>query len=152
MVGAWSDGVLDPRSWGFGSEPVHEYVVRSRASRLRTLRRIIAGLPDAVSAMRPAIWPAHYGDEHTGIRRLEARWEHAGSSDSSSSPYCTSPTSRVPLASEGHQTPPQTLPGCIALVLAPLRLETDAQQQLPSTSSASGAYAETARACRLTQR
>ena len=76
MVGAWSDGVLDPRSWGFGSEPVHEYVVRSRASRLRTLRRIIAGLPEAVSAMRPAIWPAHYGDEHTGIRRLEARWEH----------------------------------------------------------------------------
>ena len=36
MVGAWSDGVLDPRSWAFGSEPVHEYVVRSRASRLRT--------------------------------------------------------------------------------------------------------------------
>ena len=75
MVGAWSDGVLDPRSWGFGSEPVHEYVVRSRASRLRTLRRIIAGLPEAVSAMRPAIWPAQYGDEHTGIRSLEARWE-----------------------------------------------------------------------------
>ena len=75
MVGAWSDGVLDPRSWGFGSEPVHEYVVRSRASRLRTLRRIIAGLPDAVSAMRPAIWPAQYGDEHTGIRSHEVRWE-----------------------------------------------------------------------------
>jgi len=55
LVGAWSDGSLDPRSWGFGSEPVHEYVVRSRASRLRTLRRIIAGLPQAVGAMRPAI-------------------------------------------------------------------------------------------------
>jgi len=50
MVGAWSDGVLDPRSWGFGSEPVHEYVVRSRASRLRTLRRLIACLPEASSS------------------------------------------------------------------------------------------------------
>ncbi len=50
LVGAWSAGVIDPRSWGFGSEPAHEYVVRTRASRLRTLRRIIAGLPDAVSS------------------------------------------------------------------------------------------------------
>ncbi|CAL5219684.1 g1571 [Coccomyxa viridis] len=72
LVGAWSAGVIDPRSWGFGSEPAHEYVVRTRASRLRTLRRIIAGLPDAVSSMRPAIWPAEYGDEHSGIRRLES--------------------------------------------------------------------------------
>ena len=47
------------------------------ASRLRTLRRIIAGLPDAVSSMRPAIWPAEYGDEHSGIRRLESRWAAA---------------------------------------------------------------------------
>ncbi|CAL5219675.1 g1562 [Coccomyxa viridis] len=53
LVGAWSAGVIDPRSWGFGSEPAHEYVVRTRASRLRTRRRIIAGLPDAVSSMRP---------------------------------------------------------------------------------------------------
>ena len=74
LVGAWSAGVIDP---GFGSEPAHEYVVRTRASRLRTLRRIIAGLPDAVSSMRPAIWPAEYGDEHSGIRRLESRWAAA---------------------------------------------------------------------------
>ena len=66
--------IIDPRSWGFGSEPTHEYVVRTRASRLRALRRIIAGLPDAVSSMRPAIWPAEYGDEHSGIQRLESRW------------------------------------------------------------------------------
>ena len=77
LVGAWSAGIIDPRSWGFGSEPAHEYVVRTRASRLRTLRRIIAGLPDAVSSMRPAIWPAEYGDEHSGIRRLESRWAAA---------------------------------------------------------------------------
>ena len=73
LVGAWSAGVIDLRSWGFRSEAAHEYVVRTRASRLRTLRRIIASLPDAVSSERPAIWPAEYGDEHSGIRRLESR-------------------------------------------------------------------------------
>ena len=55
----------------------HILGLRQRASRLRTLRRIIAGLPDAVSSMRPAIWPAEYGDEHSGIRRLESRWAAA---------------------------------------------------------------------------
>ena len=54
LVGAWSAGVINPRSRGFGSEPAYEYVVRTLASRLRTLKWIIAGLPDAVSSMRPA--------------------------------------------------------------------------------------------------
>ena len=128
LVGAWSAGVIDPRSWGFGA---HEYVVRTRASRLRTLRRIIAGLPDAVSSMRPAIWPAEYGDEHSGIRRLESRW--AGIIASSSSPR---QVPRVLLASEEHQTHPLTLRGCIALSLVQLLFETDAHR-----SSASRAYA-----------
>ncbi|CAL5222085.1 g4392 [Coccomyxa viridis] len=70
-------GQLASSTPDLGSEPAHEYVVRTRASRLRTLRRTIAGLPDAVSSMRPAIWPPEYGDEHSGIRRLESRWAAA---------------------------------------------------------------------------
>jgi hypothetical protein len=42
-----------------------------------TLRRIIEGLPDAVRVVRPVIWPAEYGDDHSGIRRLKSRWEAA---------------------------------------------------------------------------
>ena len=74
LVGAWSAGVIDPRSRGFVSEPAHEYLVRTRASRLRTLRRIIAGLLDA---MRPAIWPVECGDKQSGIRHLESCWAAA---------------------------------------------------------------------------
>ena len=74
LVGAWSEGTVDPRSWGFSSVPAHEYVVRDSASRLRALRRILAGQQDAVSPIRPTIWASAYGDEHSGIRRLEARW------------------------------------------------------------------------------
>ena len=74
LVGAWPDGTVDPRSWGFSSVPAHEYVVRDSASRLRALRRILAGQQDAVSPIRPTIWASAYGDEHSGIRRLEARW------------------------------------------------------------------------------
>ena len=74
LVGAWSDGTVDPRSWGFSSVPAHEYVVRDSASRLRALRRILACQQDAVSSIRPTIWASAYGDEHSGIRRLEARW------------------------------------------------------------------------------
>ena len=74
IVGAWSHGTVDPRSWGFSSVPAHEYVVRDSASRLRALRRILAGQEDAVSPIRPTIWASAYGDEHSGIRRLEARW------------------------------------------------------------------------------
>ena len=32
------------------------------------------GGTDAVSPIRPTIWASAYGDEHSGIRRLEARW------------------------------------------------------------------------------
>ena len=74
LVGPWSDGTVDPRSWGFSSVPAHEYVVRDSASRLRALRCILAGQQDAVSPIRPIIWASAYGDEHSGIRRLEARW------------------------------------------------------------------------------
>ncbi|CAK0787915.1 hypothetical protein CVIRNUC_011137 [Coccomyxa viridis] len=74
LVGAWPDGTVDPRSWGFSSVPAHEYVVRDSASRLRALRRILAGQQDAISPIRPTIWASAYGDEHSGIRRLEARW------------------------------------------------------------------------------
>ena len=56
LVGAWSDGTVDPRSWGFSSGPAHEYVVGDSASRLRALRRILAGQQDAVSPMRPTIF------------------------------------------------------------------------------------------------
>ena len=52
LVGAWSDGIVDPRSWGFASAPAHEYVVRASVSRLRALRRILAAKPDAVSPIR----------------------------------------------------------------------------------------------------
>ena len=54
--------------------PAHEYVVRDSASGLRALRRILAGQQDAISPIRPTIWASAYGDEHSGIRRLEARW------------------------------------------------------------------------------
>ena len=74
LVGAWSNGIVDPRSWGFASAPAHENVVRASASRLRALRRILAAKPDAVSPIRPIIWASAYGIEHSGIRRLEARW------------------------------------------------------------------------------
>ena len=36
LVGAWSDGTVDFRSWGFSSLPAHEYVVQDSASRLRS--------------------------------------------------------------------------------------------------------------------
>ena len=65
---------MDPRSWGFSSVPAHEYVGRDSVSRLQALRRILAGQPDAVSPIRPTIWASVYGDEHSGIRRLEVRW------------------------------------------------------------------------------
>ena len=81
LVAARSAGVTDPRSWSFGSEPAHEYVVRTRASRLRTLSTV-------------------YGDEHSGIRRLESRWAVIASSTSLSQMLL------VLLASEGHQTHP----------------------------------------------
>ena len=74
LVGAWPDGTVDPRSWGFTSVYAHEYVVRDSASRLRALRRILAGQQDAISPIRPTIWASAYGDEHSGIRRLEVRW------------------------------------------------------------------------------
>ena len=47
-----------PRSWGFSSVPAHEYVVRDSSSRLRALRRILAGQQDAVSPIRPSS-PSH---------------------------------------------------------------------------------------------
>ncbi len=70
LLSAWSAGVIDPRPWGFGSEPAHEYVVRTR---LRTLRRIIV-LQDAITSMRPAIWPAKYGDEHSRCEAGTPLW------------------------------------------------------------------------------
>ena len=74
MVGAWSAGIVDPRSWGFSSVPAHEYVVRACASRLRAVRRIRAAQTQPISPMRPPLWPTAYGDEHSGIRQLEQRW------------------------------------------------------------------------------
>ena len=68
LVGAWSEGTVDPRSWCFSSVPAHEYVVRDSASRLRALRRILAGQQDAISPIRPTIWASAYGDEHSGVR------------------------------------------------------------------------------------
>ena len=123
LIGAWSAGIIDPRSWGFGSEPAHEYVVRTRASRLRTLRRIIAGLPDAVSSMRPAIWPAEYDDEHSGIRRLESRWAAAWSYRQQLQPQPDAPgPSRI------RGAPDPSTDGCILLSLVQLQSETDAHR------------------------
>ena len=93
----------------------------SGASRLRTLRRIIAGLPDAVSSMRPAIWPAEYGDEHRGIRRPEFRWAAAWDHRLQLQPQLDAPGP----ASEEHQTHTH---GCILLSLVQLQSETDARR------------------------
>ncbi len=76
----WPQHALSPLTSLVPGQPAHGYVVRIRASRLHTLRRITAGLSDGVSSMRPAIWPAEYGDEHLGIRRLESCWAASASS------------------------------------------------------------------------
>ena len=73
LVGAWSAGIIDPTSWGFGSEPAHEYVVRTS----QPLAHAATHYRGPVSSMQPAIWPAEYADEYSGIRRLESRWAAA---------------------------------------------------------------------------
>ncbi len=147
LVGAWSAGIIDPRSWGFGSDPTNEYVVRTRASRLRTLRRIIAGLPDAVSFMRPAIWPAEYGDEHSGIRHLESRWAAAWDHRQQIQPLPDEP-------GQSRTRPIHSRPMDASLSA----LSSSSSRQTPnsaahcSTGPAGRAYAQTARMCSLAQR
>jgi hypothetical protein len=57
LVGTWQSGVVDPRTWGFGARPSHEYVVKVGTAR-QLLLRCIRDAADAnpYGALRPAIW------------------------------------------------------------------------------------------------
>ena len=113
LVGAWSDSIVDPKSWGFSSAPAHDYVVRASASRLRALRRILAAKPDAVSPIKPTSGRPHMATctaASGGSRR-------AGQPDrqpKASLHSLIGHSSQGPHESEGPQTPPQMLPGCIS--------------------------------------
>ena len=76
----WPQHALSPLTSLVPGQPAHGYVVRIRASRLHTLRRITAGLSDGVSSMRPAIWPAEYGGEHWVYAAFESCWAASASS------------------------------------------------------------------------
>ena len=97
---------IDPRSWGFGSEPAQEYVVRTRASRLRTLRRMLSA---------PCGQPS---GQHSMVMSTVA------SAAASSSSLSQMP--QVLLASKEHQPYPLMPHGCIAASLVQLQSETDA--------------------------
>ena len=57
FIGGGDSAVVDPRVWGFGEEPSHQYVVREAAARLCLIRmpredsNFIPGTP-----LRPPIW------------------------------------------------------------------------------------------------
>ena len=98
---------------------------RRRGSGSGTASASARVLPDAVSSMRPAIWAAEYGDEHSGIRCLESQPELPQIIASS---FSLSQMPQVLLASEEHQTHPLMPHGCILLSLVQLQSETDAHR------------------------
>ena len=75
LLGAWQRGVVDPHSWGLGSRPSHQFVVKEAAARRRLLHRLACGSPQAAQPLRPPIWGDTYGDAHSGLRRIEMRWQ-----------------------------------------------------------------------------
>ena len=112
LVGSWSDGIVDPRSWGFASAPAREYFVRASASRLRALRRILAAKPDAVSPIRPTIRASAYGMS-TAASGSSRRAGQPDRQPRASLHSLISQSSQGPPESEGGpQAPPQMLPGC----------------------------------------
>lgn len=75
MAGTFLYGGLDPRTWGFGRQPVHEFIVKAASSRHRVLHRIRSGDSHPMQPMRPAIWADTPGDPRSGIQHLEQHWE-----------------------------------------------------------------------------
>lgn len=74
MAGTYTAGCIDPRTWGFGSHPAHEFVVKAASQRHRILDRIRLGVSHPTQPMRPAIWADTPGDPRSGLQRLEQHW------------------------------------------------------------------------------
>lgn len=74
LAGSFSSGGLDPRTWGFGSKPVHEFVVKTASLRHRILERVRMRGCQPTQALRPAIWADTPGDPRSGLRHLEQHW------------------------------------------------------------------------------
>ncbi|CAL5226056.1 g8869 [Coccomyxa viridis] len=114
LVGAWSAGVIDPRSWGFGSESM------SSGRGPAACARCDAPLQACQTRSAPCGQPS--GQQRTVMSTaasvaLSLVGQQHGIIASSSSPR---QVPRVLLASEEHQTHPLTLRGCIALSLVQL--------------------------------
>ena len=57
IAGTFTGGGLDPMTWGFGSQPVHHFVVKAASLRHRIiLERIRMGDSHPRQPLRPAIW------------------------------------------------------------------------------------------------
>ncbi len=67
MAGTFSHGEPDPRTWGFGSHPVHEFVVKTASSRIGILRRLQLSVAQPTQPMRPAIWADTPGEPRSGL-------------------------------------------------------------------------------------
>ena len=123
-------------------QPAHESSGHEPAACARC--DIIAGVPDAVSSMRPAIWPAEYGGEHSGIRRLESRWAAAWDHRQQLQPQ---PDAPGPSRIRGAPDPSTDAPWAHGSQPRPAPVQTPTAAISCSTSPADRAYAETARAC-----
>ena len=110
LVGAWSEGTVDPRSLGFSSVPAHEYVVRDSASRLRALRRILAC---QAGRYQPHAGPPS-GPQHTVMSTaVSGDLRRAGQPGRQLRASTRSRSSQGPPGSGELQTPHQTQLGCI---------------------------------------
>ena len=125
LVGAWSAGVIDPRSWASAASlPTSMSSGRGPAA----CARCDASLQACQTRSAPCGQPS--GQQSTVMSTaasvaLSLVGQQHGIIASSSSPRRVP---RVLLASEEHQTHPLTLRGCIALSLVQLLFETDAHR------------------------
>ena len=75
LVDDWRAAVIDPRTWGLGARPAHEYIVKEGTARQLLLRRIQdRDDRNPHGALRPTIWADAPDDPRSGLRVLEPRW------------------------------------------------------------------------------
>ena len=107
LVGGWQAGFINPRSWGLGGRPFHEYVVSEGCSRQLQLQRSQHPADSHPhSRMRPPIWAGAPDDPRSGLRVIEARWLDGGGGGAQGA------TPSAGVAGGALMTLPQMRPGC----------------------------------------
>ena len=74
IAGTFTGVGLDPMTWGFGSQPVHHFVVKAASLRHRILELIRMGDSHPRQPLRPAVWADTPGNPRSVLRRLEQHW------------------------------------------------------------------------------